>query len=256
MPVKKNTRYLFLVLVLFTSFVYSQNQAKIWYFGNQAGLDFATSPPTVLFNSVMNTAEGCATICDATGSLLFYTDGITIWNRMHVAMPNGTGLTGNSSTSQSAVVVKQPGSANLYIVFTLNQGGNANLDYSIVDMSLAGGFGAVTVKNTPVSTGNSEKLTSVMHCNGIDVWVVAHAGNSNAFRSYLVTSGGVNIAPVISNIGSIAPYYCMKISPNGKKLGSTLGNTNLGFELFDFDNSTGVVSRSSTSSAASPGDSV
>jgi hypothetical protein len=36
--------------------------------------------------------EGCATISNSSGQLLFYTDGITVYNRNHQVMPNGTGL--------------------------------------------------------------------------------------------------------------------------------------------------------------------
>src|SRR5688572_22689525 len=87
----------------------SQNETTKWYFGNMAGLDFMTTPPTILTNGAMNTSEGCSSIANSAGSLLFYTDGITIWDQNHVAMANGTGLLGSNSTSQSGVIVKKPG---------------------------------------------------------------------------------------------------------------------------------------------------
>ena len=43
--------------------------------------------------------------------LLFYTDGMTVYNKNHVIMPNGNFLTGHSSSSQSGVIVKKPGSS-------------------------------------------------------------------------------------------------------------------------------------------------
>src|SRR6185436_4851256 len=92
----------------------AQNETQKWYFGNKAGLDFSTNPPTVLTNGMMTTGEGCSSIANSAGNLLFYTDGITIWNQNHTPMANGTGLFGSSSTSQSGVIVKKPGSANIY----------------------------------------------------------------------------------------------------------------------------------------------
>src|SRR5437868_11368155 len=108
-----------LVLMVFTGTLSSQNQFKKWYFGNMAGLDFMTSPPTLLTNGAMSTSEGCAAISDSAGNLLFYTSGFTIWAKTHAVMANGSGLTGNSSTKQSVDRLTQPGSPNLYVDFSL-----------------------------------------------------------------------------------------------------------------------------------------
>ena len=239
---------------------YSQLENKIWYFGSFAGLDFSTSPPTPLFNSAMNSPSGCASICDTGGNLLFYCRGDGIWNNTHSTMANGTGLLGGLSSTQSSMIVKQPSSNNIYYVFTLSQGGgSAGLRYSIVDMTLAAGLGSVTVKNATLFTPSCEKQFAVRHCNGNDIWIVSHDYGSNQFRSYLLTSNGLNPTPVLSAIGESiagsvsATFGNMKVSPDGKKLAiannsnsvpSTLGLG--GFHLFDFDAATGVVSNSLT----------
>jgi hypothetical protein len=64
-----------------------------------AGLNFSTCTPTVLSDGQVNTEEGVATISDANGSLLFYTDGIKVWNKLHQVMANGTGLMGHPSST-------------------------------------------------------------------------------------------------------------------------------------------------------------
>ena len=74
----------------------------------------------------LTTNEGCATISSSTGDLLFYTDGITIWNKNHIIMSNGTGLMGDPSSTQSATIVPLPGSSTLYYVFTLDAYGHSN----------------------------------------------------------------------------------------------------------------------------------
>ena len=66
-------------------------QGNNWYFGAYAGLTFNTNPPTALTNGSLLSEEGCATMSDAQGNLLFYTDGQTVYNKNHLAMPNGTG---------------------------------------------------------------------------------------------------------------------------------------------------------------------
>src|ERR1041384_821048 len=89
--------------------LFSQNEGRYWYFGNYAGLDFATSPPTVLTNGALLSGEGCSSISDPAGNLVMYTDGTTIYNSNHGGMLNGTGLNGHTSTTQSSIIVKQPG---------------------------------------------------------------------------------------------------------------------------------------------------
>ena len=239
---------LILLVGLTSQLSYSQLQTAKWYFGGQAGLDFMTGPG-ILTNGMMSPWEGCASISDAAGSLLFYTDGLSVWNKTHAIMANGTGLFGNSSSTQSGVIVQRPGSATIYYIFTVDAQAAANgLRYSTVDMSLAAGNGSVTVKNTPLYTPSDEKITAVRHCNGVDVWVVTHDWNTNNFRAYLVTAAGVGAA-VNSAVGTVHngsnanTIGQMKASPNGRKLGLAIHDTPFNaFELYDFDNSTGLVS--------------
>src|SRR5690348_7747292 len=100
------------LLVFIGSNALAQKENNIWCFGNTAGLDFNSGSP-VAFSGVQIAAggqEGCSSIADATGSLLFYTDGLSVWNKNHLQMPNGFGLLGHYSTSEGALIVPQPGS--------------------------------------------------------------------------------------------------------------------------------------------------
>jgi len=170
------------LFVLFPLFLVAQGEANNWYFGNGAGVTFNTSPPSALTDGQLFTSEGCSVISDASGNLLFYTDGRTVWNRNHQIMSNadyfgGNGLLGDPSSTSSGLIVPHPSNPDLYYVFTVdephhdnassypNQGpGTANgeytdvpgssvpqdddgynngLNFSIVDMSLNGGLGDV-----------------------------------------------------------------------------------------------------------------
>ncbi len=269
---KKQLQHCFLVLsILFASSCLAQNEATKWYFGNMAGLDFMTSPPTIINTNAMIASNACASIADAAGNMLFYTDGTTVWDQTNSIMANGTGLFGNQWSTQSSVIVKQPGSSTIYYIFTTGNWTGNGFNYSIVDMSLAAGMGSVTTKNTNLIVNNySEKITAVKHCNGVDTWVITRSGFNNSgttpvsvdFCAFLVTSAGVNTVPVISPANNpwagipgswtYSDYGCMKASPNGRKLGLGLynwwGTTPLantyGYEIYDFNGSTGVVSNS------------
>jgi len=229
----------------FTAF--SQNEGNIWYFGEFAGIDFNSGTPVVLSNSALNTWEGCATICDNSGNLLFYTDGISVWNNTHVPMPNGSGvLFGNPSSTQSAVIVQQPGSSTLYYIFTVDHiGGVDGLNYSKVDMSLQSGLGDITGPvNTPVIAPTSEKIAAIQHQNGTDYWIVTRLVNSDVYHSYLLDATGLSITPVVTTFSlnnSTCSIGYLKASLDGNKIASACwGEGN--FLLYNFDASTGILS--------------
>lgn len=239
---------LFYIFLIFTPHTYAQKEGYIWYFGQNTGLDFNTNPPSILNNGQLNTFEGCASIADGNGNLLFYTDGITVWNKLHQVMPNGTGLKGDPSSTQSAVVVPQPQNPDLYYVFTVDaNAGPDGMQYSILNLSLDGGLGDITSKNNILFTPSTEKITAVDHANGTDIWVIGHEWNSSKFYAYLITSTGINTTPVISNIGtthngsSFNSHGYLKASPEGDKIVAAVGSKGLA-EVFDFDSSTGVLS--------------
>ncbi|NOT90845.1 PKD domain-containing protein [Ferruginibacter sp.] len=236
------------------SYTTNAQQGNIWYFGEGAGLNFNVTPPQPLTNGILNTNEGCASICNKTGSLLFYTDGITVYNKNHQAMPNGTGLLGNSSSTQSAIIIPNPGDTNLYYIFTADCVENSfvnGYNYSLVDMRLDGGLGNITVqKNINLSSSSTERLTAVKAANGIDYWVITKGINNNRFMVYKVDCNGINPNPVISDVGvshifdpsQYSGAGAIKASPDGKKICVAIAWPVAMAELFDFDNTTGKLS--------------
>lgn len=240
----------FLISTLFSN---AQQETYHWYFG--PGLDFNTDPPTIDNTGRFYSGEGTSSISDANGQLLFYTTQAntldTISNKLQQVMANGAGINGNPTSTQSSLIVKKPGSTNIYYLFSEcglfgNAGSAGGLRYSEIDMSLASGNGSVTAKNMPVYLnamwGQSEKLSAVKHCNGVDIWIMTYdieAGNH--FRCFLVTAAGVNTTAVVSQIGlSQANIIGQgKFSPNGRRIGFASPA-----QLFDFDASSGIVTNS------------
>ncbi len=227
----------------------AQRLTDKWYFGRQAGLDFSSGTPTPLLDGAMTTYEGCATATTKRGELLFYTDGRTVWNRQHQPMPNGKRLMGSGSSAQSALIVPDPGSGNIFYIFTVApQGAPDGLRYSVVDMTRESGLGDLPRTNLLLLTPAAEKLAAVRHPNGRDVWVLAHRWNSNAFVAYLVTADGVAAKPVMSNVGAMNAgpgrnaIGTLKFSPDGTKLAAAIWRDTNKFEVYDFDRQTGKVS--------------
>ena len=256
------SRLLFCLIILIGTVcsISAQNAAKNWVFGNRARIDFNSGSPvaSTVPEGTMSTPEGSSSISDSNGNLLFYTDGLKVWNRNHSQMPNGKNLKGGASSTQSALIV--PCGCNRYFIFTtgeIQQKFRNGFRYSVVDMSADGGFGDV------ISTKNlmpfaSEKVAAISDGNR-GFWVVAHdIQNSqtgvvgNGFYSYHIRPGSdctLNLQPeVISNVGAIYPvqsYYGigqMKISPDGTRLAVAVYGPNGFLELFQFDTLTGRVS--------------
>jgi hypothetical protein len=227
--------------------LHAQYEANVWYFGSHAGLSFSGTLTSVLNNNPMSTSEGCSSICGTSGNLLFYTSGDTVYNQQHQVMDNGAGLLGDNSTTQAALIVRQPSSPGYYYIFTLDDyGGPDGMRYNIANMNLSAGMGSVTVKNTLLYSNATEGMAAVMHCNQQDVWILSHGTNfSTTFRANLLTAAGLSLTPVTSTAGPAVGFGAenigqMKVSPTGKRL--ALAKNTGEFELYDFDPSTGVVS--------------
>lgn len=242
-------RYIGTLIFLFIlSIGYAQKEANVWYFGNKAGLDFNSGSAVVLEDGVLDSFEGVSTICDSDGNLLFYTDGITVYNKNHLIMQNGTGLLGHPSATQSGVIIPVPLSSTMYYIFTVDYAYTVgSLHYSIVDISLNGGLGAVTTKNVFIQNNSTEKISAVVHANKSDIWIVIHERNNSVYKSYLLTKDGLSSTIKTSNTGPIVGVNgeqgCLKISPDGKLLAMAT-YLNKRVDISTFDNTTGQVTYS------------
>ncbi|WP_051238793.1 T9SS type B sorting domain-containing protein [Gaetbulibacter saemankumensis] len=253
-------KYLIILNVLLISGVIAaQKESANWYFGNFAGLNFNSGTPTPLLDGQLVTKEGSATISDVNGNLLFYTDGLKIWDRRHKIMPNGYGLKGHVSSTESALIVPKPGDRLRYYVFTVDRPSYnplpedpiEGINYSEIDMSLNNGYGDVVngIKNVHLITydvnnseesefKSSEKITAVSHNNASSVWVITQF--MNKFYAFKVDVNGVNPNPVISktpeDVGvllndqdvNISAIGYLKVSPNGHKIAIAHSSTSLG----------------------------
>ncbi len=242
---KKLITFIFLLSALNSI---AQKEANIWYFGENAGLDFKSGSPVPITDGKLNTREGCSSISDKNGNLLFYSDGTTVWSSDHTVMQNGQGLLGNASSTQSAIIVPHPGNPDHYFLFTVgaNVGGRqSGFNYYVVDISMNGGLGEVIQGPVDLAQGRSsewsEKVAAIKgnECNTF--WVVSYVVNE--FFAYKISSTRISANPV----RTVVPFSTtgrrgyLKLSPNGKKL-ALAHMSSSAFLLYDFDDVTGKVS--------------
>ena len=267
--------FLFTLLLPYT--LHAQKEANNWFFGYGCGITWNTTqdaqvqgvfgtpnatlsglptnitPPATI---PISTFEGSFALSDGNGQLLFYSDGTKIWNKNHQEMSNGSGLTGHWSSTQSGIVIPYPEHENQYMAITIAAQENSNtasLAYSIIDMTLDSGLGGVvpTQKNKLFTGGMGklmEAVTSVMHANGKDYWVLAPGVLEYAavpLNIWLVTKDGMsstpNIIPLLGMLPGGNNVGHMKISPNGKYFVRS-ANFERQILLGKFDDATGTLS--------------
>ncbi|GLB53577.1 hypothetical protein NBRC110019_26180 [Neptunitalea chrysea] len=245
-------KYFFLIiLTLSVNIVKSQVEAINWYFGQNAGIAF--DPITYDFIGTVSgslaTLEGCASISDSNG-ILFYTDGTTVYNANDNIMPNGTGLNGNSSSTQSAIIVPFVDDNTKYYIFTVDDNGGP-FSYTVVDMTLDGGNGDVDTSqlNVTLLPNTTEKIcVTEIEDSENGYWVITYGpsatstSNYNRMYAYKLTNTGIDTSPVISTFGYTTNEErgYLKISPDGTKIACATLETDRLY-LYDFNATTGVV---------------
>jgi len=246
----------------------AQLENSNWVFGDNVHLNFPNTTLTPNQNLTSNLAHqnyAGASVSNELGELLFYVDSnpdktLVIKNSEGNIMPNGV-LSAIQTVQQNSLIVKKPGSCNIYYVFTFKNN-NPNYGYSFteVDMSQEGGLGHVTSnKELPLfdhdgyqyTTGaliKAAKMTSYSNDEINYTWLVVE--HKNYFYSYRIDSYGVTTTPLKSEnplFNFLHDQGIMKISPNGRKLATTnysyIANqpSNFGVHLYDFNYSTGLI---------------
>jgi gliding motility-associated-like protein len=257
--------------LLINSFIATaQLEQNIWALDSHSGLDFNTMLPVPTSSSLLNNDVGIASICNAHGQILFYSNGLWVWNRNNELMPaqtSGIGgytaplsmsigypplmpLTGGSAT-QAAAVCRAPGHPSQYYLFSLCTSGQ--LFYSLIDTTLDSGHGDIISgkKGIFISGNNTEKMTVVNGCE--NVWLIIRSTTVNEYKAYEINDTGIVTNAVISNCGSFpVSWYqhgVIKFSPDGSKMTAACYNDNYyagyssgGLELYDFEAKTGRLS--------------
>ena len=244
---KTYTTLLFLTCaIFFINDVYSQRQADHWYFGYNCGLNFNFGEPEVLYNGLTHLGfGGVGTMSDSLGNLLFYSEGDTVFTSQHIPMENGIGFVSGGGM-QTNLIVQRPESDSLYFLFqTPNLGGSMGLYYSIIDISLNNGLGAVIEKDILLNHAwdAGDKVTAALHNNKRDIWVITRKFRDDNFAVFLITHEGINEIPILSpasDMGDHTDRGFIKISYDKKFLFSSYWGSK-DVEVCHFNNETGEI---------------
>lgn len=246
-----------ILLLLFSLSLSAQREFSNWIFGHNAGIDFNHHVPYPILidtSSGLNAFEGTSTISDSNGNLLFYTNGIFVWNRFHKLIPFSRidSLFGSTSSTQSSLIVPIKNSTKFYVFTTpdseygiTKKDDRASLCYSILDLSLDNGRGDIVIANQPLIKQSTEKLCGYRMSNGT-YWVCGVEWNTNNLYMFYVDENGIS-KTIISSVGQphvkVSIGYSeaageMHFSPDGSKLGYVNIDSRT-YELFNFDTLSG-----------------
>ncbi|NUQ26777.1 MAG: T9SS type A sorting domain-containing protein [Saprospiraceae bacterium] len=257
---------------------YSQKYDYVWLMGYGSNtsssifggtvIDFNTILPDIYYDfREMNFSQVNASICDTTGNLLFYTNGIYIANALGEPMENGLGLNpGPHAQSnqeygyildQGAIALPVPEQDSLYYLLHLDKETpdgqydyhSQHFYYTLININENNGLGRVLEKNQVVIDEELQvgKLTAVKHANGRDWWILLRKYGSNLFNQFLVTPTGI----FLQNVQQIG--YPVAFPGVGQAVFSPDGNKYAFFEsisladgnycsIYDFDRCSGQLS--------------
>lgn len=238
--------------IVVTEYGVNTQVSNQWYFGEMAGLDFTFGAPVAITDAnQMFSPDGCASISDINGDLLFYTNGSTVWNKDHFVMVNGDSIGGDSTAAQSAMILPLSDDYTMYYVFTTEEvygDFTFNMKLTIVDMKADSARGKVLIKNVPLIENSTEKLTASGFTG--TPWLLAREYGNTSFRAYPVSANGI-IGALYSAAGEPLSFQeepgaggYLKFAPGGNYVAAVIpGDTNY-INLLNFDVATGALSNS------------
>ncbi|MEA3011595.1 MAG: hypothetical protein QOD42_140 [Sphingomonadales bacterium] len=223
-----------------------------WTFGAYCHISFQNGgDPVDMSPQAFVTDDGCATISDTSGNLLFYTDGRNLYNAAHVQINGSTSpLGGGPHSCHSAIIVPPAGGGARYHILAVGEwpANVGPLTYTAVSVS---GSGAVSIPSGPAPLGfgpsqAAEKLAAVSHADCDKYWVISLNidGTQPAvgtLHSMLIASDA-GPTPVSSQpypfTSTVAPKSCVKFSQDGTLLAITSLDT---IDIVKFDRATGLI---------------
>ncbi len=244
-----------------------------------AGIDFNSGAPQSILRNWTSTAvwgsldnawgdrSGGATVCDAEGKLLFYTDGLSVLDKNGRYLQDGLDILNHSGNlgpdtsftnchRDGVVIMPMPGSSHKYYIFSSTLvwaklpppyrpdwywQWYGKIYATVVDMDLNDGLGAVDTnfRGRLIADSMVGNLHGIVGDNA-DYWLLGYAIDGS-YRAFNITPAGINTTPVISTIPRpLSRYsYDLNVSPDRRKI--ALG-CDVEVQIADFDPATGIVS--------------
>jgi hypothetical protein len=235
-----------------------------------SGLNFNSSPPTTFsMNKPINILCTNSSICDTSGNLLFFTNGMFVFDKNGNQMPHGDsinyndyydmllGLPGGNyyPLSHSIVTLPSPNKSNEYYIIHQKYRHEGDrfivyLNYSLIDMNLNNGLGDVVKKNIEILRYDTicRGIAATRHANGKDWWILARTQFKDQFYAVWLNDTGFSVnAQTITTLDPLkAVAGSALFSQDGSKYYELFDTINTQNKLryldsFDFDRINGKL---------------
>lgn len=229
--------------------------------------DFNSNPVQITRQTFgLNFSASNSTISDSSGQLLFYCNGVSIYNYADQLVENGDSLGWGYFLSdltddyfygqaicQFHIALPSPKYKGQYDVFySFNDSINTanGLDIAdkkllraTLDMNANNGLGRVTRKDSVIINHeiNGGAVTATKHANGYYWWIVTARTNSNCL-DVLLYDGSDTIKSTIQCLGDSVFHgeiTSLRFSPDGSKF--ILASSNGAINIYDFDRCSGIM---------------
>lgn len=270
-------RLLFILAIVSISIpeLVAQDQTdQNWYLGNgPQGIQFTRPGDTARLVTRPTAAitgfgtNGSAVASDPiSGALLFYTDGVNVYDATHQLMPGGSAIGGNSNGSQPAVITRMPGQPGKYYIITnsatpTTQG---EIRYTVVDSARSGNttfpntipLGDVvddavpSQKSVLLLSGQSEAMVVIPHATDKNAfWLVTHDAGTSSFRISAIQVNPITSEPeIVVNAAVPVPTGIMFNATHfayhaaSGRLAVVPAEANRNVMIMDFDATAGTLS--------------
>jgi hypothetical protein len=210
-----------------TSYTEDTKRDNIWLLGYDSyrpsimfgctKINFSNNTMMTRHDSRLDFSETIAVMCDTTGNLLFYTNGVMVGDKNLNKMQGSDTLNpgyfssynwnGNSGyrTVQGTLILPFPNYPNKYYLFHVRDRNptfinptipdKEGLYYTTIDMTLNNGLGRVTSLRNPIIQNDSldGRLLACRHANGRDWWIMVWNFRSGEYRTVLFDPQGVHL---------------------------------------------------------------
>ena len=194
-------------------------------------------------------SECSSSICDSNGNLMFYTDGLKVWNKYHRIVKNSTNIGypwfDIVNSSRQGVLLLRNDKDKIYLFNTERQARQGGLNYSVIEIGGNKDSGFVSTVRKNIVEYTNEAITAINHYNERDIWVISHSALENRFYTVLLKMDG-SISCLNEQIigpnnysGSLDGQTNMKISPDGKYLARSIGQFSF-LEFYQFNRTSGL----------------
>jgi hypothetical protein len=212
------------------------------------------------------TSEIAATIADSIGELMYYTNGISIYDQNYDPLPGGDSFFSDLdmlSSNEGAVFFPYPENEDLTILLYLTElqdpglypadliTSRSTLSYVLIDNRLNGGLGDIISEPVDIGDFYAEGFAIVPGVCG-DNWLMVRKRTTNEIHTYKINEEGFSADPIISPVIQADRYLLSRqqwdrITDIGtihytQQNTIVMSSVSGVIERYDFDPSTGQLS--------------